>query len=171
VVSSWSSSSPTDTALPVKSTGGAGPTGGPAGVLWTRAPREITLRRRWMSSAYGGALAVVLCVFSPGAAAKAQQAPVTITNPFEGRTDVIDEGRSLFNQYCAHCHGTNAYQGERPRDLRRLNLRYGQQAPRVFYETVSNGRLDRGMPVWKTVLSDDVLWQIFTFLETVQTPP
>jgi len=27
------------------------------------------------------------------------------------------------------------------------------------------------MPVWKTVLSDEVLWQIFTFLETVQTPP
>jgi len=124
-----------------------------------------------MSSAYGGALAVVLCVFAPGAAAKAQQAPVTITNPFQGRADMIDEGRSLFNQYCAHCHGTNAYQGERPRDLRRLNLRYGQQAPRVFYETVSNGRLDKGMPVWKTVLSDDVVWQIFTFLETVQTPP
>src|SRR6267143_4603302 len=32
--------------------------------------------------------------------------------------------------------------------------RCGQQAPRVFYEVVSNGRLDKGMPVWKTVLSD-----------------
>jgi len=123
-----------------------------------------------MLSACGGALAVALCVVSPGAAAKAQQAPVAITNPFEGRADVIDEGRSLFNQYCAHCHGTNAYQGERSRDLRRLNLRYGHQAPRVFYEAVSNGRLDKGMPVWKTVLSEDVLWQIFTFLQTVQTP-
>jgi len=101
----------------------------------------------------------------------AQQAPATITNPLEGRADVIDEGRSLFNQYCAHCHGTNAYQGERARDLRRLNLRYGPQAPRVFYEVVSNGRLDKGMPVWKTVLSDEMLWQVFTFLETVQTPP
>lgn len=124
-----------------------------------------------MLSAWGGALAVVLCVFSPGALARAQQAPATIANPFEGRADVVDDGRSLFNQYCAHCHGTNADQGERPRDLRRLNLRYGQQAPRMFYETVSNGRLDKGMPVWKTVLSDDVLWRIFTFLETVQTPP
>jgi polar amino acid transport system substrate-binding protein len=124
-----------------------------------------------MLSAYGGALAVAMCVFSPEAAAKAQQAAATITNPFEGRADVIDEGRSLFNQYCAHCHGTNAYQGERSRDLRRLNLRYGHQAPQVFYEAVSNGRLDKGMPVWKTVLSDDVLWQIFTFLQTVQTPP
>jgi mono/diheme cytochrome c family protein len=124
-----------------------------------------------MLSAYGAALAVALCVFSPAPAPKAQQAAAPITNPFEGRSDVIDEGRSLFNQYCAHCHGTNAYQGERSRDLRRLNLRYGQQAPRAFYEAVRSGRLDKGMPVWKTVLSDDVLWQMFTFLQTVQTPP
>ena len=143
MVWSWSSSSPTDTAPDVKSNGGAGHT---------------------------AALVVVLSVLLPGAV-PAPHAAATITNPFQGRADVIDEGRSLFNQYCGHCHGTNAYQGERSRDLRRLNLRYGQQAPRVFYEVVSNGRLDKGMPVWKTVLSDEVLWQIFTFLETVQTSP
>jgi mono/diheme cytochrome c family protein len=62
-------------------------------------------------------------------------------------------------------------QGERPRDLRRLGLRYGREAPRVFYDTVTHGRLDKGMPVWKGQLSDDMLWRIFTFLETVQTPP
>lgn len=105
------------------------------------------------------------------AAAEAQNAAGPIVNPFEGRADVVDEGRSLFNQYCAHCHGTNAYQGERPRDLRRLKLRYGAQAPRIFYETTSKGRLDKGMPVWKPVLGEDALWRIFTFLETVQTPP
>jgi mono/diheme cytochrome c family protein len=155
----------------MKSNGGAGRRAVPAVVPSTSVSTEIALGRRRILSASGGALAVILFIFSPGAAAQAQQAAATITNPFEGRADVIDYGRSLFNQYCAHCHGTNAYQGERSRDLRRLNLRYGQQAPRMFYETVSNGRLDKGMPVWKTVLSDDVLWQIFTFLETVQTPP
>jgi mono/diheme cytochrome c family protein len=155
----------------VTSSGGAGRRAGPAVVPSTSASTDIALGRRRILSAYGAALAVILGVFSPGLAVHAQQAATTITNPFEGRADVIDEGRSLFNQYCAHCHGTNAFQGERPRDLRRLNLRYGPQAPRVFYETVSKGRLDKGMPVWKTVLSDDVLWQIFTFLETVQTPP
>jgi mono/diheme cytochrome c family protein len=151
----------------VTSNGGAGRTAGPAAVPSTTASRNIAPGTHRISRAYRGGLVVALCVLSPGAVA-AQQA---ITNPFAGRADVIDEGRSRFNQYCAHCHGTNAYQGERPRDLRRLNLRYGQQAPRVFYEVVSNGRLDKGMPVWTTVLSDEVLWQIFTFLETVQTPP
>jgi polar amino acid transport system substrate-binding protein len=97
-------------------------------------------------------------------------APETATrtaNP----ADVIAEGRSLFNQYCAHCHGPNAIQGERPLDLRRLTLRYGREAPAVFDDTVSKGRLDKGMPVWKGVLSDEKLRRIFIYLQTVQTQP
>ena len=96
---------------------------------------------------------------------------IQIENPFAGRADLVAEGRSLFNQYCSHCHGPNAVQGERPRDLRRLNIRYGDKASSVFYETVSTGRMDLGMPVWKGVLTDDVLWRIFTYLQTVQTQP
>jgi len=96
---------------------------------------------------------------------------IHIENPLAGRADLVDEGRSLFNQYCSHCHGPNAVQGERPRDLRRLDTRYGEKASTVFYETVSTGRLDVGMPVWKGVLSDEVLWRIFTYLQTVQTQP
>jgi mono/diheme cytochrome c family protein len=85
--------------------------------------------------------------------------------------DRVAEGRSLFNQYCSHCHGPNAIQGERPRDLRRLTLRYGQRAPEVFWQTVTNGRPDKGMPVWKGTLSDEVLARILGYLETVQTTP
>jgi len=96
---------------------------------------------------------------------------IQIENPFAGRVDLVAEGRSLFNQYCSHCHGPNAVQGERPRDLRRLNIRYGDKASSVFYETVSTGRMDLGMPVWKGVLTDDLLWRIFTYLQTVQTQP
>ena len=84
---------------------------------------------------------------------------------------MADEGHGLFNQYCSHCHGPNAIQGERPRDLRRLRIRYGDKAPEVFLGTISTGRPDKGMPVWKGVLSDEVLWRIFTYLESVQTKP
>jgi len=147
-VSSSSLSFRTDSTRPLTSHGGVGATAGSAVVF----------------------LALVACVLWPHVA-PGQQAPTAVTNPFSGRADVVEEGRGLFNQYCAHCHGTNAFQGERPRDLRRLGIRYGREAPRVFWETVSKGKLDKGMPVWKTVLSDDALWQIFTFLETVQTPP
>src|SRR5262245_19866899 len=138
VVSSSSLSSPTDGARSLTSNGGVGFAAGSAVVVFV----------------------AVLSVLWP-CAATAQQAAATITNPYAGRADVIDEGRGLFNQYCGHCHGPNAHQGERPRDLRRLTLRYGRDAPRVFWDTVTKGKPDKGMPVWTTVLSEDALWQIF----------
>lgn len=117
---------------------------------------------------YIAALAAVFWIFACGVA-KAEEA--RLTNPFEGRSDLVENGRSLFNQYCAHCHGPNAQQGERPRDLRRLKIRYEGDAISVFYTTINNGRVEKGMPVWKGVLSDDVMWQIYTYLQTVQTEP
>ena len=152
VASSPSSSSATETGAR-KSNGGAG----------QRSPRRCSSARLVVCAT---ALLVGVCLGSSrGRAADA------VANPFEGRADVIDDGRGLFNQYCAHCHGTNAFQGERPRDLRRLRIRYGPSAPQAYYDAVSRGRLDKGMPVWKSVLDEDRLWRIFTFLETVQTSP
>jgi len=103
-------------------------------------------------------------VFAPLSAIGADK----IVNPYAGREDLVEEGGSLLNQYCSHCHGPYAVQGERPRDLRRLNLRYGEYAAETFYTTAQNGRPERGMPSWKGILEDDVLWKIFTFLQSVQ---
>jgi mono/diheme cytochrome c family protein len=119
----------------------------------------------------GWAVLIALLFISWAAATTAVVTAAPATNPFEGRGDLVEDGRGLFNQYCAHCHGPNAIQGERPRDLRRLKVRYGQEAPQMYYRAVSHGRMDKGMPVWKGVLTDDVLWRIFTYLQTVQTPP
>ena len=41
----------------------------------------------------------------------------------------------------------------------------------MFVDTMSKGRLDKGMPVWKGVLSDKMLRRIFIYLQTVQTQP
>jgi polar amino acid transport system substrate-binding protein len=105
----------------------------------------------------GAALAAAVCV--------------SFTATPEAQEPTAAEGRSLFNQYCAHCHGPNAIQGERPLDLRRLTLRYGRQAPEVFDEAMRKGRLTKGMPVWKGVLSDETLRRILIYLQTVQTQP
>ena len=114
------------------------------------------------------ALAAVLSLSSAGLSRAADARP---KNPFEGRTDLVEEGRSLFNQYCSHCHGPNAVQGERPRDLRRLKIRYEDDAISVFYTTVNNGRMEKGMPPWKGVLGEASMWRIFTYLQSVQTQP
>jgi len=102
---------------------------------------------------------------------RAGDGSLRLENPYAGRTDISEQGRSLLNQYCSHCHGPNAEQGERPRDLRRLKIRYGDKAVTVFWTTVNAGRMDKGMPVWGGVLPEDTLWRIYTFLESVQTQP
>ena len=115
-------------------------------------------------------IAVAVAAIAP-ALSQAEDHPARPTNPYQGRADIAEEGRDLLNQYCAHCHGPNAVQGERPRDLRRLTLRYGDDAISVFWTTVHTGRMNKGMPVWGGVLPDDKLWRIFTFLQSVQTEP
>jgi mono/diheme cytochrome c family protein len=113
-------------------------------------------------------LAVAVALALAPAFATSEESPGRPVNPYSGDKQVAQEGGSLFNQFCSHCHGPWAEQGERPRDLRRLRIRYGDDAIAMFYTTVNEGRLDKGMPVWKGVLRDEVQWKIYTFLETVQ---
>jgi mono/diheme cytochrome c family protein len=77
-------------------------------------------------------------------------------------------GRELFNSNCGHCHGTNAESPESRTDLRRLRKRYGAQMEEVFETTVHNGRPDKGMPLWKGVLSEDDIAGIKVFVLSVQ---
>ena len=88
--------------------------------------------------------------------------------PFAVDEALMARGRVAYNAYCSHCHGPNAEQGERPRDLRRLKLRYGDNRAETFRTTVAKGRPDKGMPSWTGVLPDEVRDKIWAFLETVQ---
>ena len=112
---------------------------------------------------------LVACLGLTGvASAEEAKVEVAVANPFAGRVDLIPKGKTLFNVHCSHCHGPNAVQGERKRDLRRLSRRYKDRMPTVFYQTATTGRVTKGMPSWKGILEDETLWKIFTFLETVQ---
>ena len=86
----------------------------------------------------------------------------------EGNAAAIKEGRSLFNQTCAHCHGPDAATGQSERNLRRLRDRYGDDMPNVFRSTVIHGRLDKGMPVWGEVLDEKTIDRIYDYLATIQ---
>ena len=126
------------------------------------------MRFKLLASSAAMITAAAILVFSANRIA-AEEATESLKNPYEGREDLLEEGGSLFNQYCSHCHGPLAVQGERPRDLRRLTIRYGDDAINLFWTTVNDGRMDKGMPVWKEAISDDIKWRIYTFLQSVQT--
>lgn len=80
----------------------------------------------------------------------------------------VQEGHSLFNQTCAHCHGPDAVTGLSERNLRHLRARYGTDMHDVFTSTVMNGRPDKGMPVWGQVLDAKTIDKIYSYLETIQ---
>ena len=80
----------------------------------------------------------------------------------------ITRGRQLFNANCGHCHGPNAASPEARIDLRKLRKRYAGQMDEVFSTTVHDGRPDKGMPLWKGVLSEDDIASIKGFVDSVQ---
>ena len=49
--------------------------------------------------------------------------------------------------------------------------RYGDQRTEVFYTAVTAGRVTKGMPPWGQALSNDEIWQVWTFLESIQAEP
>lgn len=73
-----------------------------------------------------------------------------------GRADEIDEGRSLFHELCASCHGRDMANPGLAFDLRK----FPANEPERFAQSVLNGK-GQGMPAWKAQLSSDdvkVLW-------------
>jgi polar amino acid transport system substrate-binding protein len=107
----------------------------------------------------------------PNASQDAAAAQSGQMNPWHGDQALIAAGGSLFNQYCSHCHSPDAMNPEPRTDLRRLKLRYGEKADEIFYATVTQGRPNAGMPSWREVLSDEVIWKMKTFLNSVQKEP
>jgi polar amino acid transport system substrate-binding protein len=128
-------------------TQGVRPEPGPA------APGEI----REATAPSGQTLSVAAAPSSQGAASAA-------------RPDHAAAGRKLFNENCSHCHGPDAVQGERRRNLRLLHHRYGDGFDQVFMTTVTQGRINKGMPNWSEILSEDQFKKILAFLHSVQEP-
>jgi ABC-type amino acid transport substrate-binding protein len=96
--------------------------------------------------------------------------PVKIKANAGGTPADIKEGKKLFNAVlgCSHCHGPDAKASEKPVDLRRLRIRYGDKADEVYREAVLKGREDDGMPAWEAFISADEMAKIKTFIDSVQ---
>ena len=106
---------------------------------------------------------------APGAVTgSVAQAGVPAENTPSVDTAAAARGRALFNSNCSHCHGQNAASPETRTDLRRLRRRYGAQTDEVFSTTVRDGRPEKGMPLWKGVLSEDDLAAVKAFVDSVQ---
>ncbi|MGL4407683.1 MAG: cytochrome c-550 PedF [Zoogloea sp.] len=90
-------------------------------------------------------------------------------NPYLGNKEAIRIGSSAFNQNCARCHGLGAVSGGIAPDLRYLPE--GQEGDEIFLNRIRHGATRDGrvyMPPFEGILSQEAMWTIRSWLETVR---
>ena len=90
-------------------------------------------------------------------------------NPYRGDKEAIRVGDSAFNQNCARCHGLGAISGGIAPDLRKLDLE--PETDEYFINRVRTGLTRNGavyMPPFEGMLSQEAMWAIRAWLETVR---
>jgi cytochrome c len=100
-----------------------------------------------------------------------EKTPADTSKKAAGGADGVDhllvspqeyEGWKMFSVYCYRCHGVDAMGGGIAPNLRHSVSSEGSVTHDVFITTVTNGRLEKGMPSWKALLSPEQmedLWQ------------
>lgn len=89
-------------------------------------------------------------------------------NPYRANEKAIQIGKSAYGQNCARCHGLEAVSGGIAPDLR--NLPNGDEGDEIFKMRVQNGSVRNGvtyMPAFDGVISQEGLWTIRAWLETI----
>ncbi len=93
-----------------------------------------------------------------------------LKNPFPwSDTTVQETGKGSYQQYCLGCHGANGGNmagadfsaADYPRSL--------EESPDLYFWILSEGRLDKGMPAFKSSLSEEQRWQVLTYLWSLGT--
>ena len=91
-------------------------------------------------------------------------------NPYVGNEEAIKIGASAYNANCARCHGIEAVSGGIAPDLRELeNGAYGDE---YYIMRARNGAVRNGvtyMPKFEGILSQEAMWAIRAWLETIST--
>src|SRR5262249_45396155 len=88
-------------------------------------------------------------------------------NPFAGDSQAITKGAVLFRQECVYCHGVGARGGMRGPDLTTGSWTHGGGDADIA-RTIVDGVPGTAMP--PNNLKIDEIWQIVTYLRTVQQP-
>ena len=88
---------------------------------------------------------------------------VVMTNPLADDVSAAADGRKLFMQSCAQCHGSNLQGRNLGPSLDSPGLKSAK--PGEVFWFVTNGSASRGMPSWSQ-LSKQQRWQIVSFLES-----
>jgi len=113
----------------------------------------------------GNLLAVPLVNNLPGGVS----AGPTIKNPMAGDPESPERGMKYFAKFnCAGCHAANGG-GGMGIALSNSVFKYGSDPAKIFL-VISHGA-PLGMPAWGTVLPDNVIWDIVSYIQSISKSP
>lgn len=79
-------------------------------------------------------------------------------------TDKEYQGWKWFHVYCFRCHGIDAMGGTFAPNLRHSVGPEGSVTHDIFIQTVTNGRLTKGMPTWKALLDSTQIEELYAYV-------
>lgn len=90
----------------------------------------------------------------------------------------LNNGRSIYAQHCAGCHGdTGAGDGPVARNANLMPKSFldpataQSQTPHEWFSTITNGRIENLMPPWKDALSEQERWDVAMYTYTLHVTP
>ena len=85
-------------------------------------------------------------------------------NPYEHDEKSVAEGKLLYAEKCADCHGKDVKGGDGPSLAG--HLKYGEEDGKK-YESIAKGR-PGGMPGFETELGRDRIWKVLAYVDSVR---
>jgi len=101
----------------------------------------------------------------PAEAPAAAAAAAAAANPYKGSAHEIVEGRQLYEEHCAACHGEDAKGGIGPALTGVTEYIYGG-SDKDLLESVMEGR-PGGMPPFKSTLGEKKSWEVLAYIDSL----
>ncbi len=96
--------------------------------------------------------------------ARAAATEKMLENPYEHDPKAVAEGKIIYAEKCADCHGAELKGGDGPPLTG--HLKYGEQDSQK-YESIAKGR-PGGMPPFGTELGRDRIWKVLAYVDSVR---
>lgn len=85
-------------------------------------------------------------------------------NPYTGKPEAVEEGRTIYNATCLTCHGVNGSNGEFAPGLAVAGRFYSNRSDVQIFNVIKNGVAGTAMPPHASRLSDDQIWKITAYI-------
>lgn len=116
---------------------------------------------------FGAALLAAVSAL-PVAAQRGRQAPPGPPNPFQGNAEAALAGQKVYEGNCLSCHAVNGGAGEIGPALVNAAREDEPRTPGQMFAVIKGGVPGTAMPGWSPQLSDDDIWRIVTYVQSLR---